>query len=183
MPALSATRTLASLLVLGSGLFYLVASVRGVGWLLGPPPEMVTRAAASGSVVTPTRMTAYPADGNAQLEVLLRPLAVTGTALAGLLLAWSGCRGLRSRHDQRRWRRRQLTGLTGFAVGMPAFAVGLAATGASVSVATGYADAAWLGLDPIRPSAALALLVGTIALLVPPSGPGEHHPAHAADDE
>ncbi|GAA2423299.1 hypothetical protein GCM10010191_39070 [Actinomadura vinacea] len=158
----SAVRALASMLMLGSALFYLAVAVQGVGeLLLGPPPEMVTTA---NELAAGTEGTAATSGGqDVDMDVLLRPLALTGAALAGLTLLWCGTRGLWAAHDQRRWRRRQLSGLVGLGVGTLAFALGLTAaeTGAEA-----YVQAVWNGVEPIRPSAVLALLVGSVALLV-----------------
>ncbi|MFI0353939.1 hypothetical protein [Actinomadura sp. 9N407] len=162
-------RTLASALIIAAGLFYAVVAIQGVAGLLGPPPEMVTTAGESGAA---TPATGDPARtvlnersaATEELDLLLRPLALTGAALAGLLLLWSGARGLYFRNDQRRWRSRQVTALAGCGAGVLAFALGIGAAGGS---AAAYADAAWNGLEPIRPTAVLALLVATIALLIP----------------
>jgi hypothetical protein len=55
----------------------------------------------------------------------------------------------------------QITGLAGLAIGTFGFAIGLSATGSSVGP---YVDASWLGLEPVRPSGLLALLIGAAAL-------------------
>ncbi|MFB4313192.1 hypothetical protein [Actinomadura sp. 21ATH] len=172
--ALTAARTLASALVVAAGLFYAAVAVQGVAGLLGPPPEMVTTAGENAAQSTQTAQSlqnaqnahVLPADGvsGADLDLLLRPLALTGAALAGLLLLWSGSRGLYFRRDQRRWRSRQATALAGCTAGVLAFAIGIGAAGGS---AAAYADAAWNGLEPIRPTAVLALAVLSLALLVP----------------
>ncbi|MFF5258495.1 hypothetical protein ACFY4C_06085 [Actinomadura viridis] len=183
-------RTLTSLLVVGAALFYAAVAVRGVAGLLGPPPEMVTTAGDSGSVVPgPGSPVADPAAGppaggadvpearDRDLAVLLRPLSFTGAALAGLLLLWSGVRGLGARRDHRRWRRRQIACLVGLGLGVAAFLDGL---GAAHLAPASYADAAWNGVEPIWPSAALALLVALVALLLPSSVPDRHRPARAS---
>ncbi|MEW2358115.1 hypothetical protein [Spirillospora sp. NPDC029432] len=167
--ALTAARTLASVLVVAAGLFYAAVAVKGVAGLLGPPPEMVTTAGevavenTRNAHALPTAQVTTGMSGT-DLNLLLRPLALTGAALAGLLLLWSGARGLYFRRDQRRWRSRQATALAGCAAGVLAFAIGI---GAADGSAAAYADAAWNGLEPIRPTAVLALAVLTLALLVP----------------
>jgi hypothetical protein len=175
-PFPAATRAVASLLVLGSGLFYLAVAVKGVGWLFGPPPELVTMARDLGSGAPPAD---DPWSANGDLEVLFRPLAVTGASLAALLLLWAGARGLRYRNDQRRWRKPQITGLGGLVIGVLGFAIGCAATGSSPAP---YVDASWIGLDPTWPSAVLALLIGAIALLFPARGSGRHRPTTSPGD-
>jgi hypothetical protein len=179
----TAARTLASALVIAAGLFYAVVAIQGVAGLLSPPPEMVTTAGEIGTPAAGDPTQTAPSTQNApstrdapipytaqgtgaaaeDMDLLLRPLALTGAALAGLLLLWSGARGLRFRHDQRRWRSRQVTALAGCGAGVLAFALGIGAAGGSAA----YADAAWNGLEPIRPTAGLALLIATIALFVP----------------
>ncbi|GAA3946971.1 hypothetical protein GCM10023085_31470 [Actinomadura viridis] len=185
-------RTLTSLLVIGAALFYLAVAVRGVAGLLGPPPEMVSTAGDSGSVVPapgspaadpaadpPGGGTAVPEARDRDLAVLLRPLSFTGAALAGLLLLWSGVRGLGARRDHRRWRKRQIACLAGLGLGMAAFLDGL---GAAHLGTAAYADAAWNGVEPIKPSVALAVLVALVAFLLPSSmpAPGRHRPSHAS---
>ncbi|WP_285700437.1 hypothetical protein [Actinomadura sp. NBRC 104412] len=172
---MTATRTLVSMLVLAAGLFYVAAAVKGVGWLLEPPPDVVTTANGQGTGTPPTES---PGSSGSQAvseaaQILFRPLAVTGASLAGLLLVWAGCRGLRSRRDQRRWRTSQFAALGGLATGVFGFALGFAAAGSSHAT---YVDASWIGLEPSRPSAALALLIGAIAVLVP-AGVQGHRPA------
>lgn len=174
-PALAAARALMSALVFGSGLFYLVVAVQGVGWLLSPPSDLVTTAP-NGAPPAPVQ----PFQGSEQhLEVLLRPLAITGAALAGLLLLWSGGRGLRSRQDRRLWRTLQYTGLTGLFVGVLSYAVGLSSSGTSAALYTG---GSWGGVEPVWPSAALAVLVVTIGLLGPSTMPGRTLRARRSPD-
>jgi hypothetical protein len=117
--------------------------------------------------------------GDQGLEVLLRPLAITGAALAGLLLLWSGLRGLHAVRDQRRWRGRQVPGLIGFGLGTLAFGLGLAAAEGGTAA---YVGSVWHGVEPLRPSAVLALLIGSLALLVPARrrDPGPRHPARGS---
>ncbi|XVQ12387.1 hypothetical protein ACQP1W_07435 [Spirillospora sp. CA-255316] len=186
-PASSAVRAVASALMLGAALFYLAVAVKGVGGLLlGPPPEMVTTA---GDLAASTRSARPHAElagvhpvgsgtgpGDQNLELLLRPLAITGAALAGLLLLWSGLRGLRAVRDQRRWRARQVSGLIGFGLGTLAFGLGLTAADGGTAA---YVGSVWHGVEPIRPSAVLALLIGSLALLLPARrrDPGPRHPA------
>jgi hypothetical protein len=160
-----------SVLVLGAGLFYLAVAVKGLGSLLAPPPEMVTVARDLRSGAAPTEATTGQLGTARDMRMLFKPLAVTGAALAALLLLWAGACGLRARRDRRRWRTMQITGLTGLTIGTFGFAIGLSATGSSVAP---YVDAAWLGLEPVRPSGLLALLIGAAALARakgPPKGP------------
>ena len=154
--ATAVIRAVISVLMLGAAVFYLAVAVKGVGGLLlGPPPEMVTTA-------DDTVAATAPGPGAHHLEVLLRPLAITGAALAGLLLLWSGAAGLNTAGDRRRWRGRQAAGLAGLGLGSLAFALGLAAAGGEPAA---YVGPVWLGVEPIRPSIALALLAVTAALL------------------
>ncbi|MFC5744147.1 hypothetical protein [Actinomadura rugatobispora] len=198
-PATSAVRAVASVLTLGAAIFYLAVAVKGVGGLLlGPPPEMVTTAgdlgastrsaqlppaelagARSGTAEAETATDAAPGPGDQDLEVLLRPLAITGAALAGLLLLWSGVRGLHAVRDQRRWRGRQISGLIGFGLGTLAFGLGLAAADGRTAA---YVGSVWQGVEPIRPSVVLALLIGSLALLLPARrrDPGPRQPARAS---
>ncbi|MBO2446653.1 hypothetical protein J4573_06090 [Actinomadura barringtoniae] len=152
VPHCPALRLATSALITASAFLYLTAAVDGVVGLASPPPDIVT----SGLQDMPAQH---------DVSLLLYPLTFAGAAIAGLLLLWSGCLGLRSFRTQPAWRRPQIIALAAYGVGAVAFTIGLLSSdGGGLNH---YIDEAWHGLNPLQPSLVLTLLIVMVTLLAP----------------
>lgn len=152
VPHCPALRLATSGLITGSAFLYLAVAVDGVVNLASPPP----------GVVTTSLQDTAEADG---VSLLLYPLTFAGATIAGLLLLWSGCLGLRAFRTHPAWRRPQALALVAYGVGALAFTVGLLTSGGGGL--SRYIDEAWHGLNPLQPSLVLTLLIVMVTLLAP----------------
>jgi len=152
VPHCPALRLATSGLITASAFLYLAVAIGGVVNLAGPPPDIVT----SGIQSIPSEH---------DVSLLLYPLTFAGAAIAGLLLLWSGCLGLRSFRTHPAWRRPQVLALLAYGVGALAFTVGLLSS--DRGELGHYIDDAWHGLNPLQPSLVLTLLIVMVTLLAP----------------